>query len=168
MGSNGSRIRTLAEIAAMTAILEAAKFALNAIPNVELVTLLVIVFTRHFGWKKTLPAVLLFALLECMWWGFGTWSAVYFYMWPLLVLLTHLVRKEESVWVFAMLAGFFGLFFGAFSALATVVLFGFRTAFAWWISGIPYDLIHGAANFLICLLLYKPLMRALTEIRHNR
>lgn len=161
MGSTADAIRRLVYIAVMTAILEAAKVALNAIPNVELVTLLVIVFTKHFGWKMTLPAVLIFAFIECTYWGFGTWSVVYFYMWPLLVFLTELVRKQDSLWVYVLLSAAFGLFFGAFCSIATLVIGGWSAAFAWWIAGIPYDLIHGAANLIIAALLFIPLNRAL-------
>ena len=35
-------------------------------------------------------------------------------------------------------------------------------AFSYWISGIPFDLMHCAGNFAIALVLFKPL-RKLTE-----
>jgi energy-coupling factor transport system substrate-specific component len=35
---------------------------------------------------------------------------------------------------------------------------------SWWIAGIPFDLIHGAANFVIMLLLYKPTRRVMDRI----
>ena len=73
MMENGSVIRRMVRIAAMTAILEAAKFALNAVPNVELITLLLIVFTKQFGWKDSLIVSLLFAVIESMWWGISIW-----------------------------------------------------------------------------------------------
>ena len=65
MTDNGLAVRRIVYIAVMTAIMEAAKIALNPVPNVELITLLVIVFTKQFGWKMTLPAVLIFAFIEC-------------------------------------------------------------------------------------------------------
>lgn len=167
MGKAGRQIRTLVTIAAMVAVMEAGKFLLNALPNVEVITLLVIVYTKVFGWRKTLAAVLLFALLECMWWGFGTWSIVYFYLWPLLVWLTWLIRKQKSVWAYVLLAGTFGLAFGALSSTASIPLFGWKTAVAWWISGIPYDLIHAGSNTVITALLYQPLVNALTRIAHQ-
>lgn len=165
MTENGYKIRRLVYIALMTAMLEAVKFALNSIPNVEMVTLLVIIFTRQFGWKMTLPATLIFAFIECTYWGFGIWTVTYFYMWPLLVYLTHLNRKADSFWTYVILAAAFGLGFGAFCSLTTLMISGVRAAFVWWIAGIPYDLIHGAANFVICLLLFRPLNNALEIMR---
>ena len=31
------------------------------------------------------------------------------------------------------------------------------SGFSFWISGIPYDLIHGTSNFILCLILVRPL-----------
>ncbi len=154
----------MVRIALMTALLEAVKFALNALPNVELVTLCTILFTRKFGWRESLPAVLLFALIESMWWGISIWTATYFYTWPFLVLLSAWTAKEDSLLMTSILSGVFGLLFGFLCALTTLVTAGFHAAAAWWIAGIPYDLIHGAANFVLCLLLYQPLSRALGYI----
>ena len=164
MNSSKFTAKDLVCIAAMTAVLETAKFVLNPIPNVELVTLLVIVYTKQFGWKKTLITVLLFALIECLYWGFATWSIVYFYMWPLLVLLAYLCRNMDSVWIQASLAGFFGLFFGAFCAIVQLIIAGPHAALAWWAAGLSYDLVHGISNFIICLLLYKPVNKALETV----
>lgn len=165
MTDNGLAVRRIVYIAVMTAIMEAAKIALNPVPNVELITLLVIVFTKQFGWKMTLPAVLIFAFIECTYWGFGTWSIVYFYMWPLLVLLTHLNKNAESIWNYTVLSAAFGLTFGAFCSVVTLIAAGLKAAFAWWIAGIPYDLIHGISNFIICLLLFRPLNNALEALK---
>ena len=38
---------------------------------------------------------------------------------------------------------------------------GIHTAVAWWVSGIPFDMIHGVSNFVLMLVLYKPLRRVL-------
>ena len=165
MTRTGRAIRQIVLIAAMTAILEVSKFALNAIANVELITLLVILFTRRFGWRLTLASVLLFAGLESLWWGISIWTATYFYVWPVLVLISALTAKTESPLMNAVIAGVYGLLFGALCALLTLVTAGPNAAFAWWIAGIPYDLVHGLSNFVICLVLYRPLAEALRHFR---
>ncbi|MBR2677226.1 MAG: hypothetical protein IKE28_09995 [Solobacterium sp.] len=164
MNENGNVIRRLVRIAVMTAVLEAAKFALNAVPNVELVTLLLIVYTKQFGWKDSLIVSLLFATIESMWWGISIWTVTYFYVWPILVFLTAGIKEEGSVWPYCLLSAVFGLLFGMLCALVTLVTSGWNAAVAWWIAGIPFDLIHGVSNFVICFLLYKPLRTALSHI----
>ncbi len=164
MTDTGRLIRRLVLIALLTALLETAKFALNAIANVELITLLVIVLTRKYGGRLMMAVVLLFTLLETLWWGLSIWTATYFYVWPILVLLAALFRKQDTVLFWSILAAFYGLFFGAMCSLTTLVLGGWQAAVAWWIAGIPYDLVHCAANFILCFLLYRPLTGALEHI----
>ena len=165
MTDTGRVIRRLVMIAFMTALLETAKFALNAIANVELITLRVIVLTRRFGGKMMTAVVLLFALLESLWWGVSIWTVTYFYVWPLLVLLTVIFRKMDSTLGWSILAGFYGLFFGALCALTTLVLAGWSAAVSWWIAGILYDIVHCVANFVICMILFRPLTVALEHIQ---
>ena len=49
--ANNWNTHTLVLMALLTAILETSKMAMAAIPNVEPVTLLLIVYTLYFGWK---------------------------------------------------------------------------------------------------------------------
>ena len=140
----------------MIAALEAVKHALAFLPNVELVTLLIILYTLYFG-DKIIYVIASFILLEGCWYGFGLWWVMYAYIWPLLALLTYLLRKQESVWVFSVLSGGFGLCFGALCSIPYFFIGGAKTAFAWWVAGIPYDLIHCVSNFLLCRVLFLPL-----------
>ena len=52
---------------------------------------------------------------------------------------------------------------------AAVYLFAKTPAFAlsWWLSGLSYDALHGAGNFAIMLLLYRPLRKALRAAKRQ-
>lgn len=156
-------IKDIVAIGMMVAMLEAGKAALMAIPNVEIVTLLIILFTLYFG-PKIIYAIGAFVLIEGMLYGFGTWWIMYLYVWPLLALITWLLRKYESPWVYAVLSGVFGLLFGAVCSIPYLFIGGWKMAFSWWIAGIPYDMIHGVSNFIICLILFKPLWKVLSKL----
>lgn len=54
--------------------------------------------------------------------------------------------------------------FGALCAIPYLFMGGVKTAFAWWVAGIPWDLVHGAANFVIMVTLYKPLAGVMKKI----
>ena len=153
------KIRDFCAIAIMAAILETVKLALSSVANVEGVTLLVIVFTRNFGIKRTLPAVMIFTFVEMVWWGPGIWVLSYLFVWPLLIFLVSKVHSEEGIPYIILSAGF-GLFFGALCAMITMLFYGPAYAFSWWVSGIPYDLIHAVSNGLIVAILMKPLNQA--------
>lgn len=117
--------KDVAVIGVMTATIEAVKIFLSFLPNVELVTLLIILYTLFLG-KKTFAAVFAFVGVECLVWGMGIWTLMYLYIWPLLVLLTLFLRKQKSVWVFSTLSGLFGLFFGALCSIPYFFIGGER------------------------------------------
>lgn len=155
--------KDIALIGVMIATIEAAKMALSFLPNIELVTLLIILYTLFFGYR-ILYVILAFILIEGCLYGFGIWWAMYAYIWPLLALLTHLFRKQDSVWFWSVFSGIYGLFFGALCAVSYFFIGGWRTAFAWWISGIPMDVVHCISNFVLCLVLFLPLKTVLKKV----
>lgn len=156
-------VRDIAITGMMIATIEVAKNALAFIPNVELVSLLVILFTLYFG-KKILFVIPAFILLEGCIYGFGLWWIMYLYVWPLLALITYIMRKQESVWVWAIMSGSFGLAFGALCSIPYIVLSGPKAAFAWWVSGIPFDILHCVSNFVLCMVLFKPLSKVMRKM----
>ena len=161
--------KDIALIGVMVAVIEVCKVVMMGIPNVELTTFWMIMFALYFG-MKVVYVVPVFILVEGLLFGFGLWWVMFLYVWPLLAVLTILMKKMDSALGWSILAGLFGLLYGAFCSLPYFfiglvdggILGGVRSAFAWWIAGIPFDLIHGGSNFVIMLLLYKP-VRAVME-----
>ena len=153
-------VRDLVLVAVMAAVIEAAKLALSFLPNVELVTLLITLYTRHFK-GKILYAIPIFVAAECALWGFGTWTIMYAYIWLIPALFSYLFRKQDSLAVWCVIDGAFGLFFGALCSIVYLFAGGPAMAVAWWISGIPYDLIHCVSNIALVLVLFRPLDKVL-------
>lgn len=150
-------------IGIMVATLEGGKLALSILPNVEIVTLLIILYTLCFG-KKIIYAIMTFICIETFLYGFNLWVVMYFYVWPLLALITYLCKKKTGTIFFSFLSAFFGLFFGAFCAIPYIFTSGIAGAFAWWIAGIPFDILHCISNFVLAFVLFKPLHSTLTRL----
>jgi len=98
----GSTAYKVALVGLMVAFIEVCKIVMMNIPNVEMTTFLLIMFTLFFG-KLVLFVVPVFILIEGVMFGFGLWWIMYLYVWPLLVLVTWLLRKQESVWVWGVI-----------------------------------------------------------------
>lgn len=150
--------REICVLALLGALIFASKFALAGIPNVNLNTLLIILCVAFFGWK-TLYAVGVYVLLEGLIFGFSIWWFSYLYAWPAVTLVVMLFRKNESPLIWAVVAGLCGLFFGPIMYILYFFVNGWQTAFAMWVAGIPYDLIHCVSNFMLTMLLYRPLYK---------
>lgn len=150
----------------MAAVLYVAQVALAFVANVELVSMLTVLYTLVFG-KEAFLIVTIFSLFEMMQYGPGLWVVSYFYTWPALVLMTLLLKKicKEEFVLWALVSGVFGLIFGAFFAIAYLPM-DRMYALTYWVRGLPWDVWHAAANFVIMLFLGKPVYRVLRRLKN--
>lgn len=155
--------REIAVLGLLSALLYGAKMVMAPLPNIEPVSLLVIVYVAVLGRKALIP-VYVYVMLEIVTWGFGYWSACYLYVWAVLALAAWLLRGMESPWGWAALSGAFGLCFGALCSLTYWAAGGWAFALSWWMSGIPFDLFHGAGNFALALALFRPCKTVLSRL----
>ena len=158
--------RDIALIGVMIATLEVAKLAMSYLPNIELVTLLIILYTLFFG-KRIYYVLVAFVLIEGCLYGFGIWWFMYLYIWPLLAILTNLFKKQQSVWFWSIFCGIYGLFYGALCSITYIFISGFKGAFAWWVAGIPFDIIHCISNFVLCMVLFIPLRKVMKMLKNH-
>ena len=163
MDSKTLSVRELVLFALLGTVMFAGKMAMAGLPNIEPVSLLVILYTLDFG-RKALWSIYLYVALECVVWGLNTWSISYLYVWFLLYLASRLLRKMDSPLGWAVVSGSFGLFFGLLCAPVQLCIGGWAYAVSWWISGIPFDLAHCGGNFAMALLLYRPCRRVLEAL----
>lgn len=158
-----SSAKTIVLLALLSALLLAAQIALAPLPNIELVSLLIILYTIVLQ-KKTLYIIYAFALLEGLLYGFGMWWFCYLYVWTILWGVTMLFKKEQNVLFFALIGGLFGILFGTLCSVPYFLTGGIEMGFAWIVSGLPFDLIHGIGNFAAALLLFRPLKNVFLKV----
>lgn len=154
-------MRELALFSVLGALTFAAKYVMSFLPNIEPVSLMVMLFAVVFG-KKCLYPVYLYVAMEILFYGLGLWNVNYLYIWAVLALAAYLLRNMQSRLGWALLSGVYGLLFGALCGIADIFIGGIPYAVSKWISGIPFDIMHCAGNFVIALLLFNPL-RELTQ-----
>ncbi len=154
-------IRKLLLFGLLAGLLVTLKFALSFLPNIEVVTPLIIAYTFVFGIQVIIP-VYIFVAIETLLYGLNIWTASYLYVWVLLVFGALVIKKLESPIITAAFAGIYGLLFGGLTAIVTLVIGGWSMAVAYWIAGLGFDLVHGGSNFVLTLLLITPLTKVLT------
>ena len=134
------------------------------LPNIELVSVLIIVYTRVYGWKAFYP-IYLFILIEGLFYGISTWFIHYLYVWAILALFALLFRRQHSYAFWVLVNSAYGLAFGALCALTYLFIGGVPVAVTYWIQGIPFDLLHMGGNFITGLALCEPLYQLLTRLK---
>ncbi len=160
--------KDITTVAILSASLTAGKLALSAVPNIEIVSFLLVIFTVVFGVRKTLLTALIFTTTEMLIYGFGIWILGYYLIWPTLIVMTALLKPFlKSEYGYAVLSGLFGLLFGLLFALFESLFYGIGYGITYWIRGIPFDLLHGGSNFVVMLVLFRPITRSVLKIKEK-
>ncbi len=158
-------VKELVLIALLSALLFVTQVGLSFLPNVEAVSLLVILYTLFFR-KKTLYIIYIFALLQGLVYGFGIWWIMYLYVWTILWGIALWLKEEKNPVIWAFISGFFGLLFGTLCSVPYFITGGAGLGLSWIVAGLPMDIIHGISNFFVALLLFKPLYAAFHKVYH--
>lgn len=156
------------------ALIFAAKVAMAALPNIEPVTLLLVLSTLCFGASAFISCGI-YIVLEGLFYGFSTWWIPYLYAWPLLVLLTLLFRRRKSPFFWAIFSAVYGFLFGFMFLPVNYFVYGMANnpelVTLYILNDIPFNALHAVGNFVTVLFLLPPLCKglnaALSRISHH-
>lgn len=164
-------IRELTVLALLGAMMVAGDLLLEALPNVHLVGVLLVVTTVVFR-QKALYALAVYLLVNGLFAGFAVWWWPYLYVWAVLVGMVLLLPKRMNpavaAVVYAAVCAAHGFLFGTLYAPANALLFGlnFEQMVAWIVAGFPFDIIHGISN-ACCGVLIMPLVTVLNRLKRT-
>ena len=169
----------IATCAMMSAMLTTGKLALSWVANVEVVSVLIVLFALSLGLRRTLIAVNCFILTEVMLYPAHIWIPCYFIHFNSFAVIMYLVakpieksrlKKVMSV-LLGVLAAFLTFLFGilttSFEVLIGNSIYSFWKAFGIrYAAGTWYFVTHITCNFLtvsILLPILLPVLRKLVK-----
>lgn len=165
-------LRHMMIFAMLAALLFISKQVLEALPNVELVSTLCMVYTLVYRRRALIP-IYLFVLMEGVLWGFSSWWVPYLYLWAVLWAMTMLLPKRIPGWLrvpaCAGLCAFFGLIYGTlYSPWQAALYLGWdlKKTLAWIAAGLPWDIVHALGNLALGTLIL-PLAELLQNLEHR-
>ncbi len=157
--------KELVSMGFLSAILLIGQVGMSYLPNIEIVSLLIYIYTQVYH-KKVFFIIYVFVFLEGCIYGFGLWWFGYLYIWSVLALIVLWNgRQQTSVIMTAVILGAYGLSFGMLYALPYFIAGGWAAGFSYWVSGIPFDLLHCAGNVAVSLICYRPLRTLLGKLK---
>ncbi len=169
MSKNYLHIKKLVLISLLGASLTAFKFVLMYIPNIEVVSLLITVYTYAFGLGIGFFASMVFCTLEGIIWGFlPTWIIAYYIHWGFLSLTAYILKKQKikQPIVIALFVALITSLFGIQSTFLYYLIVGGIGKLGWedrfvatYLSGVSFYITQTIGNFVIILLAFKPLSR---------
>lgn len=164
----GARLATryVVRVAIMSAMLTALKFAFSFVPNVEVVTLLILVYAAAFGLAYALPATSIFCAVEVALYGAGSWVLLYFVYWNLLAVTASVLLKRRNLILAVVIAAVGSELFGVLSACCDTLfcvanLTGGELGLYWvayYLRGVYFDVVHIVSNIIVVGLLFRPLV----------
>lgn len=135
---------------------------LAPLPNIEVVSLLIIITTSVFG-VKALCSTYIFVVCEILTYGLHIWSINYLYVWSILCIAVLLTRKFESPVFFALLSAIFGLLFGTLCSIPYFITGGIAGGLSYIIQGFWFDILHCVGNLVLTYLLFGSLKSILVK-----
>ena len=162
----------------LASIMFTLKVVLAGIPNIEPVSLLIIVYTAVYRVRALIP-IYIYVILEGLLFGFSVYWIGYLYVWAILWAVIMLIprrafdangRRAAVLGVcLALISGAFGLSFGALFAPSQIAIYGlsFDAMLAWIASGLPYDILHGCGNFAFAAAAL-PLIKLIKKLESQR
>lgn len=150
----------------------ASKIAMEALPNIHPLSMLIMTFTVVYRFKALIP-IYIFVFLNGLYAGFDPlWFVPYLYIWALQCLITMLIPKHipdrAAMIVYPVVCALFGLTFGALYAPVQALLFSWDLKFtlAWIASGLSFDITHMISNFAFGLMVL-PLSKLLLKLHRS-
>ncbi len=147
----------------MGALLVVGKQLMTFLPNIEPVTMLLMSTTMVYGLRALYPCYV-FVALQVLLYGLGIWVFMYLYIWALLVFIVWLMRRNTSWLIWTVVGAMYGLAFGALCSIPYFFIGGWAMGFAYWISGIPFDLLHLVGNAIMCGVFLRPVTLLLRRL----
>lgn len=157
------KLREILVLTLLGVLMYVSQVVMSQLPNIEIVSLLIILITRKFK-VRALCAVYVFVGLEVLTYGLSLWVVNYLYVWAILCLIVCIVRKIDNTIVYALISSVYGLLFGTLCSIPYFFIGGFSYGIAYIASGLTFDLLHCGGNFLSCLILYRPLTKVMNKI----
>ena len=161
--------KDLAFIAIMASLLIVGKFALSFIPNIEVVTTLVICFGVLFEFK-ILFATLVFCVVDIFIYPPSLDVIIsYFIYWNLLSIIVSSLSylKIENFNVYLIIGVSMTAFFGVITSFTTSVIMGLPF-YAVYVSGLLYYALHVVSTLAFMLVGFKPIVKVLKNVEGNK
>ncbi len=165
-----SRTYTLTRIAMLTTLVSVGRLSFSFLPNVQPMTVLLVCITLYYGWKDSLAVSLLSVLITNIYLGMGPWTFAQLASYAVIILLTSLLEDSYETIplpVMQFYMGFLGLLYGLIISLVQAPFFGWNIFLPYYLSGLPYDLLHAVANMVFFALLYPISMRVFKQTDHT-
>jgi hypothetical protein len=154
----------------LAATITSGKLALSFIPNVEIVTILIVLYSTVFGKKIAIPAVVIFCFVEIFLYGFSYWVITYFIYWDALAFFAALLsKKTKNAAFFTLYAVVMTVFFGILSSIVDTFFSSspdpFRFFMIRYLNGIAFYVTQIVCNAVLFPVAFERMRKVLEKLK---
>lgn len=161
----------LSVLALMIAVVQTCRLLFGFIPNVQPVTVILILMTLTFGMVDALIVGAGSILLSNFSLGMGPWTIAQITTFSIIILLTVLfsfsIRKIQHTYLLWLIfTGVTGLLYGLFISIIQAPFYGMNvsTLIGYWTAGLWFDVYHAVGNVGFFILLHPTLVPLFKKI----
>ena len=169
MDKRSKIIKDIVLTSILVAILFVQEQILSFLPNIQLTILLIVLFTKTVGFKKTTVIVIIHTLLDSIF--MGSFSIMYFI--PMLlgwltipVLLKTVFKKVESPIDLSLIGGLCALIYTLYFAIANTII-SKSNLLMYLIADIPFTIILIVSSIVSIIWLYQPLYKLMNKYNNQ-
>ena len=158
----------ISRVGILSALAVVGRLALAVIPNVQPVSVIILIITLTMGTIDGMLVAVLSILLSNILLGMGPWTLAQIASYVIISLLTgwfvrpfYKPNAMANRIAIAVYAGFTGLLYGFIISIFMVKMFGVVAFWPYYLRGIPFDLMHAGGNIAFYFILEPILSRIL-------
>ena len=149
-------------LAIFVAVCVVVRLTFNWIPNFTAVTSLLLLICFYFGLLDSLIVANIMLIATGIYLGMGYWVVGQMLAYSVVLVVYFFLMKVQPLrgLIPQMLIAFVcGLVYGFIISLFIVFILRISNFWAYYLTGLPFDLTHATGNFLFMLVLKKPIER---------
>ncbi len=169
------QVKELVTLAVLSAIAVAARAAFVMIPHFKPMTGIIMITGMAFGWEAGFFAGVVSGFVSNFLFGQGPWTPWQMFAYGIAGAMAGILSKKEltskkrifltAVYGFAVVLLLVGPILDTCAIFTMSNVVNAETAAAIYLSGLPVNVVHGAATFLTLLLLCRPMMEKLNRMK---
>lgn len=166
---NRSHVQHIALLGMLTTLCYVSRLLFQFLPNVQPVTVIILLITLILGTRDGLIVATLSILISNLNLGMGVWTIAQIISFAVVVLSTGLLigphRTRIPFALMVLYAGLTGYIYGFVISVVQAPFFGIQSFWAYYLAGIPFDTMHALGNggfYIILAPVLIPLLKKFT------
>lgn len=160
-------------IALLTAFCVVGRLLTTWIPNVQPITAILILIALYMGSFQAMIVGALSILITNFYLGMGIWTIAQILSFWCVILLVFILKKvttlKDALWMQLIVCALSGIGYGFLISLMLAPFFGVTNFWAYYITGMSFDMLHVFGTVFFYVILKKPFVRIITKesVRKN-